>query len=203
MIININLLPWREIKRKKNKRIFLISLLVSALISICAIFLVQWYYSMAMTEQKQRNAFLNAALVTYDQKIKKIQKIKILKKNLTKRMNMIGQLQKERPIVVYIFDVLNDILPAGVYVTEISKNSNVLQLTGKADSNNQISKFMRSINSAKESAWFRGAVLHEIKSAGKKSETRVSDFKLKLTLDPSQAQQDMPSQKNKVVKNGR
>jgi type IV pilus assembly protein PilN len=160
---------------------------------------------MAMTEQKQRNAFLNATLVTYDQKIKKIQKIKMLKKNLTKRMNMIGQLQKERPIVVYIFDVLNDILPAGVYVTEISKNSNVLQLTGKADSNNQISKFMRSINSAKESAWFRGAVLHEIKSAGKgkKSETRVSDFKLKLTLDPSHAQQDMPSQKKKVVKNGR
>ena len=112
----------------------------------------------------------------------------------------------EKDFVFDIFETQDKSLwvgtSTGLYRLDI-QNSKPIKYESFVDSNNQISKFMRSINSKKESAWFRGAVLHEIKSSGNKTGNRVSNFNLRLTLDPAEAQKDMPSQKNKVVKNGR
>ena len=203
MIVEINLLPWREKRRQKSKKLFVVGLVSSAISALLCIAIAWWYFQEQISQQQSRNAYLQSELVKFNQKIEKIEAIKKLREDLTERMKMIDRLQKDRSIVVYIFDIMNDILPSGVYLNNISKEENNLQLIGVTDSNNQISKLMRSINNTKETAWFRGAVLHEIKHKDKKNVSRLNDFRLTLTLDPSEAQQDMPEiSRQKGQKNG-
>lgn len=196
MIIDINLIPWREKKREKAKKVFFVSLLASGGSAIAIIAMVLWFYSSQVDEQNQRNRFLTKKLDEYGQKVKKIQDIKEIRKNLTKRMEMIKSLQNNRSVVVYIFDVLNDIVPEGLYLTEVRKKGNVLQLKGVTDTNNQISQLMRSINDMKETQWFAGAVLHEIKNRTDAKGDRKNEFRITLTIDPDQAGEDMPKQDN-------
>lgn len=196
MTFDINLLPWREKKREKAKKIFFTSLLASGASAIAIVAMVLWFYSAQIDEQKQRNQFLNTKLDEYGKKVKKIQDIKEIRKNLTKRMEMIKSLQNNRSVVVYIFDVLNEIVPEGLYLTAVSKKGSVLQLKGVTDTNNQISQLMRSINDMKETQWFTGAVLHEIKNRTDAKGNRKNEFRITLTIDPSQAGEDMPKQDN-------
>ncbi len=170
------------------------SLLVSALVSIGIVFAAWWFFSLQVDNQNKRNVFLNKQIEVFNKKIEQIEMIKTLKVDLTDRIEMIEGLQNDRSVVVYIFDILNDIIPDGVYLTDMSKRENSLQIMGVTDSNSQISKLMRSINSEEETAWFRGSVLHEIKNVQNKSSDRLNEFRLTLTLDPSEAASDMPSQ---------
>ncbi|MDC0535858.1 PilN domain-containing protein [Francisellaceae bacterium] len=200
MIVSVNLLPWRNKRRQQAKKLFMISLLISALASICIVFSAWWFFSMQVDNQTKRNKYLSDQIDVFNKKIEQIAVIKTLKADLTERIQMIEGLQNERSVVVYIFDILNDIIPDGVYLTDMSKRENSLQIIGVTDSNSQISKLMRSINNEKETAWFRGSVLHEIKNVQNKSSDRLNEFRLTLTLDPSEASNDMPSQMNSGVK---
>lgn len=176
---NINLLPWREQLREQRQRQFLVVLGGALVISALIILAVHMSFSNAINHQKQRGRMLDAEISKLDMRIKEIQNLKAEKENLIARMNVIQELQTNRPLSVHIFDSMVNIIPDGVHINSIERKGQRITLTGFAESNTQVSTLMRKINN---DAWVSRSQLTEIK--GKKAEkTNAASKEFILTLN--------------------
>ncbi len=144
----INLLPWREERRKLRQRNFnIIAIIVGAsgLVTVGALYL--WMDSV-LANQDDRNKFLTDQIALMDDRITKIKGLQDTKQHLLARMQIIEQLQSSRPIAVHLFDQLVKTLPPGVYLTGVSENGDALTLDGVAESSARVSTYLRNIDAS-------------------------------------------------------
>ena len=147
----INLLPWREARRKQQQQDFIIMLAVAAAIGIAVFFGWKLVVDGKVENQLSRNRYIERELSQLDQQIKEISELEKRRADLVSRMNVIQDLQNNRPYIVYMFDQLVRTLPDGVYYTSIERKGGIFTISGIADSNNRISALMRNLS---ESDWF-------------------------------------------------
>ena len=145
MTININLLPWREALKEHHKREFLTILGAVVLASMALMLCVHTGVSREIMFQNENNNFLKNEIAKLDQKIIEIEKLEKEKKELLARMDIIQQLQANRPEVVELFDGLVRIVPPGLYLTNLARTGTHILIDGKAESNTRVSTFMRNI----------------------------------------------------------
>lgn len=148
----INLLPWREARRKQQQQDFIILLAIAALLGGLVFFGWNRVVVAQVENQQSRNAYIKRELALLDQQIKEISELEKRREELISRMNVIQDLQNNRPYIVYMFDQLVRTLPDGVYYTSIERRGSVFTINGVADSNNRISALMRNLD---ESPWFK------------------------------------------------
>ena len=89
----LNLLPWREERRRKQQQV---RLSLVGFIAGCAVFLVAmgwWWMAGQIEHQQTRNDFLEIEIENANQKIGKIRSIKESKKEVLARMGIITQLK--------------------------------------------------------------------------------------------------------------
>ncbi|MQX52763.1 PilN domain-containing protein [Alcanivorax sediminis] len=161
MTTTINLLPWREERRKQQQQEFVVMLVVAALIGGLLFWLWQGNVDQQINDQRARNSHIQAKTSELDEKIKEIKELKARRDELVARMEVIQSLQGNRPSIVYVFDQLVKTLPDGVYYNEISRKGMLFTIEGMAESNNRISRLMRSLD---ESDWFQEANLLNVTS---------------------------------------
>jgi type IV pilus assembly protein PilN len=172
----INLLPWREKEREKRKRQFL-SISVGAVIFMgLVIVLVHIEISNMTDNQNARNKFLEQTIKKVEKEIEEIRTLKEDKKALLARMEVIQKLQRSRPEIVHIFEEVANATPKGVYLINTSRTSNMLEIEGVANSNDNVSAFMRQLNA---SPWLNNPRLEVIDSS-KNEFPNSSWFKLKV-----------------------
>jgi len=172
----VNLLPWRELQREEGKKQF-ISLLVASLVAVLFIMIgAHFVMSSKIDHQISRNSFLKGEIKKLDRENIEIKEIKRQRAALIARMQIIQNLQTNRTQVVHIFEELINILPKGVHLVNVSSNGNVVTIQGRAESNTNVSKLMRSVGLSK---WLEKPVLSEIKT-DKVSNRHVSDFRLQF-----------------------
>ncbi len=170
----INLLPWREMARKESKRQF-ISIGVGAVILMGVVILYAHIHMAGMIDdQNSRNTFLEEETARIDNQIKEIKNLETEKNHLLARMNVIQQLQSRRSQVVHIFDEIEKKLPAGVYLTAMKQEKGELILNGVAESNGDVSSFMRNLE---VSDWFESPWLEVIQSINKSPEKSTEKAK--------------------------
>ncbi len=157
----INLLPWREELRKERQQQFLVALAIAAVLAVLLIFGRNLMLSASIDAQTSRNNFLLNEIATLDSKIEEIQELKNKKKQLLARMEVILNLQGNRPVIVRMFDELVRIMPDGVFFTGMSMKEGEISIEGVAESNNRISKLMRRLD---ESDWFSNPNLTAVKA---------------------------------------
>ena len=157
----INLLPWRDELRRVRQKNFLIALGITVAIAAVLIFVRDLTLNASIAEQRSRNQFVQTEISTLDGKIKEINELKKKKKELLARMEVIQNLQGNRPVIVRVFDELVRVLPDGVYFTNLSMKDNRISIQGISESNNRISKLMRQLN---ESDWFDNPNLTAVKA---------------------------------------
>ncbi|MBU6421054.1 MAG: PilN domain-containing protein [Gammaproteobacteria bacterium] len=147
---SINLLPWREERRKVRQQTFQMRLVLAAIVAI--VVLVLWWLglSSAISNQTERNTYLSDQIKQIDKQIADIKTLQQKKAQLLARMNIIEQLQASRMASVHLFDQLVKTLPAGVYLTQVSQNGSQLTIQGVAESSARVSTYMRNIDA---SAW--------------------------------------------------
>jgi len=160
----INLLPWREERREELKRQFFVVLFGVAIVGAGSVYLVDMKFQNAIERQESRNDFIKQEMTKLDEQIDEIKSLKKQRKDLVARMEVIQNLQGNRPIVVRIFDELARTLPEGVFLTSIEKKSGVYIVQGKAESNNKVSNFMRNLDS---SIWFKEPNLSRVRADNK------------------------------------
>ncbi len=158
----INLLPWREERRKERQQQFVVTVAAVALFAGLIFFVAQSMVSASISTQNNRNVFLQGKIAELEKKIAEIKELQKRREQLEERMNVIQSLQGDRPIVVHQLDELPRRIPDGLFFTSIEKQGTTFKITGIAESNNRISKLMRSID---ESAWFANPNLSSVKAA--------------------------------------
>ena len=173
----INLLPWREERRKEQQRQFLTLLGLSVLLMLLMIVAIHLNYAREISVQNSRNSFLNKEIQTVEAQIKEINKLEKDKQRLIDRIDKIQLLQRNRPEVVHLFDEIVRIIPEGVYLGSLKQQGSMLTIAGMAQSNARVSAFMRGIDN---SGWLKTPVLDVIET-DKKSDTKERSFTIRAT----------------------
>lgn len=170
----INLLPWRETLRKERQRQFASIALGAVILMALIVLYVHVHISGLMETQEVRNNYLKSEISKVDKKIKEIKTLEAEKTQLLARMNVIQQLQRHRPQIVYLFSEFVHVVPDGVYFTRLSQSGNVISIEGRAQSNARVSALMRNLDA---SPWLEDPQLEVIQTVNTNSQ-RVSKFKL-------------------------
>ncbi|MGH8521398.1 MAG: PilN domain-containing protein [Gammaproteobacteria bacterium] len=170
----INLLPWREERRRERKQQFLLNAGIAAACAVAAIGLVHVVYQNIIDYQTARNGYLESEIKKLDKTIAEIRDLEKEKQRLIDRMRAIETLQTSRPIIVHIFDELVNTLPEGISLTEITQSSNAITIKGIAESNARVSNFMRNVEASK---WVKKPQLNIIETKDEKGR-RINNFTL-------------------------
>ena len=157
---HINLLPWREWERERRKKEFLGNLAGVLVLGAALVFLGGWVLDGNVDHQEARNKFLQERISTLDSKIAEIAMLEKQRDDLKERMELIQELQGNRPVIVRVFDELVRTLSKGVHYQKVAMATGNLTVQGTAESNNRISALMRNLD---ESEWFKSPNLRSIK----------------------------------------
>jgi type IV pilus assembly protein PilN len=148
----INLLPWRQELKKQRQQEFIV---INAAVALSAAAIIMFFHiilSGQLSDQEERKAYIQSEIATLDGQIKQIDELQLRKDELLARMKVIQDLQGRRPVIVRVFDELARTVPNKVYLVSITRKDDFFMIEGYAESNTQVSSFLRNINA---SAWFK------------------------------------------------
>ncbi len=159
----INLLPWRDVDRKRKRQEFLVGVFGAAAIALLLGLLAKFQLQASIDHQNARNQLIKEQIVDVDKQITEILGLEQQKQRLLARMEVIEQLQRSRPGVVHLFDQLVRTIPDGVYFTAIKQTGGKVQLNGIAQSSTRVSALMRNIEA---SEWLADPSLEKVETKG-------------------------------------
>lgn len=159
MTTTINLLPWREERRKRQQQEFIVLLVVAAVVGALLFFGWKSVVDQQIVDQRARNSHIQSKTAELNEKIKEIKELQARRDELVARMEVIQNLQGNRPTIVYVFDELVRTLPDGVFYSQVKRIGDVYSIAGVAESNNRISRLMRNFDG---SPWFGEANLQNV-----------------------------------------
>jgi type IV pilus assembly protein PilN len=183
-MIQVNLLPHRQIRRELRQREFGLMAAFSAIAAAAVIFLGWTYINSRIDAQGQRNARLDTAIVQLDKEIADIKDLKDQISNLLERKQVVENLQINRSQAVVVFDELSRILPEGMYLKSIKQQGNEITIEGIADTNARVATLVRSLSN---SDWLELPKLVEIKSITINN-IKQNAFTLQASLKPPKAE---------------
>lgn len=172
----INLLPWREQRRKERQRQFAFVAVSATVLAALVVAFVHIQINNRIDYQHQRNDFLEDRIAELNRKIEEIEELESTKEKLLARMEIIEQLQRSRPEVVHLFDEMVTTLPEGLYLKSMKQSGDKLVFEGRAESNARVSSYMRQLE---ESAWLKDPNLDVIETS-QGERMRISDFVLQV-----------------------
>ena len=174
----INLLPWRQERRKQRQKEFLSLVGMTAALAVAIAFGVVEYFDALIENQNARNAHLQSEITALDSRIKEIEGLEKQRAALLVRKQVIEQLQANRSQMVHLFDELVRTIPEGVRLDSIKQAGSVLTLDGFAQSNARVSSYMRSLE---KSGWMTSPDLSIIEARGD-DKLMPYQFSLRVTL---------------------
>lgn len=175
---NINLLPWREAAKERQKQGFFLFIGFACLLAAGAVFAVNQYFGLQISAQNQRNQFLQHEIAILDTQIGQINEIKIQKKSLVDRMKLIDTLQQSRNVSVHLFNDLPIAIANGVYLQSLNVNSNQIDAVGKAEAYNRIASTMRLIDAR---GWLGQTAINSI-FANDTQFMKLSEFSMRFNV---------------------
>lgn len=184
-MIRINLLPWREARRKAHNLQFFILMGMVAGLAASIVLLVHGYYATRISIQTERNQFLKDENAKLDKEIEEIKKLKEEIRALLSRKQVIETLQADRAQTVHLLEQLVRQTPDGVYLKSIKQAGPKVNLIGYAQSNARVSTLMRNLEA---SPYLEHPDLVEIKAATVNNK-RLSEFIMNVGIRrvPSEA----------------
>lgn len=188
----INLLNWREERRKNIEQNFYIMLVSAAVFSIAIVFAVHMQLNAMIEQQTSRNNYLKGEIKKVEKAIAEIKTLEKKKADLLSRMHVIQELQHNRSDSVHLLDNLVHVLPEGLHLTKFVQKNKGLTFNGIAQSNARVSAYMRNIET---SDWLKTPNLKVITTKKQNSPGGYSQFTLT-------SKQSSPAEKNKKDKKG-
>lgn len=168
----MNLLPWRQERRKVREREFYGMLGLAAVAGIAALLAWIFFVGQQIDRQNGRNAYLQAQIKQLDAQIVEIKNLEKTRDHLLARKQIIEQLQANRSQMVHLFDELVKTIPDSVRLTGLVQNGESLHLDGVAQSNASVATYMRNLEN---SPWLGDVQLN-------KTENKSADSSLPYVL---------------------
>lgn len=187
MIIRVNLLPHREIKREARQRQFNLMALLTASGALALVVLNYSFINSRIDAQLSRNARLEAGIVQLDQQIGDIKNLQEKIGVMLARKQVVENLQINRSQSVVVLDELSRQLPEGIYFKSIKQQGPLLSLEGVADTNARVASLVRNLTA---SLWLENPQLIEIKSVLLNG-IKQNEFLLTVNIRASSSEQEL------------
>ena len=183
-MILLNLLPHREAARKKKREQFVAAVVLAALVGVGISLLAFSWYQAAIHNQRAINAMLDTEILTLDKQIKDIKGLESQIEALQARQRTVEDVQSDRNQSVHLLSELAQQLPPGVLLTKVAQTEQLVQISGTAQSNEQVSELLRNLASG--STWFSKPELLESAAATmalpNKEQRALFNFSLRAVL---------------------
>ena len=177
-MIRINLLPWREARRKAQRQHLGVLGGMVAVLGLLIVGAVHLTIAGYIAVQSDRNEFLKRENIRLDKEIEEIKKLKNEIAALLARKQIIERLQADRAQAVYLLQELVQQVPDGVYLKTIRQTGLKINMVGYAQSNARVSTLMRNFAA---SPYLENPDLVEIRAVNV-SNKRVSEFNMNVSL---------------------
>ena len=143
----INLLPYREERKKAIQQRFLMFLGAAVAAGALCVGAVHGYFGMQTSGQEARNTALSQDIALLDKQIEEIKKLREQIAAAVARKGVVESLQANRSRAVMI---LNQIVqpPANIFYRSVKQSGDTLALTGYAPSNASVSALIKQIESS-------------------------------------------------------
>lgn len=192
-MILINLLPYREERRKRRKAAFFAGLGVAALAGAGVVGAIYLLLQFLTAEQQSHNQYIQSEISRLEAQIKDIANLKTEIDALKSRQRAVEDLQTDRNTPVHLLNDLSRLAPEGIYLTTIRQDGKVVTISGIAQTNERVSEFLRNVSRSSE--WLDKPDLIEVKLASvttnSRDPRRLLDFSMKVSIKtpPTEAAQ--------------
>lgn len=177
-MVRINLLPHRELKRRRQRDAFLALVTITVAIGGAMVFAVYGVIGGRIERQVDRNRYLDGEIAQLDKQIEEIQKLREQTQAMLARKKVVETLQGNRSEAVNLLDQLVRQLPDGVYLRGVKQSGATVNLTGYAQSNARVSSLLRNLEA---STSLQDPSLVEIKAATT-GNARLNEFTVNVKL---------------------
>lgn len=187
-MIAINLLPHRELARKKKKERFFVHLGMAVLAGVAVSAAIYTFFDMRINAQQQRNEFIRAEIRQLDAQIRDINTLQQELNALRSRQAAVEGLQADRNLPVHLLNEMVAQLPEGVFLRTLQQDNQTITLTGMAQSQERVSELLRNLSHRSE--WLSQPQLLEITAGNlalsQRDQRRVFNFSMRVTLKQGQ-----------------
>jgi type IV pilus assembly protein PilN len=177
-MLEINLLPVREARRKADLRQYFMQLLLLALLALGAIALVESRISDQISRSEARVAQLRNDIDQFKPQLEQVAAFKKRKSELEKKIDVIDGLDKARSGPVRVLDELATHTPDRLWLTGLTVAGTTLSLKGESLDNELVALFLRKLG---DSAWFDQVDLDSTKLNNRKG-LKVVEFNVRAEL---------------------
>jgi type IV pilus assembly protein PilN len=181
----INLLPYREEKRKARRDQFTVCAVLVLFLACFIVFAVYTTIDGYVSDQTERNDFLKKTIASLDKEIDEIKQLQEQIQASLARKQIIESLQQDRAEAVLLLSELTKQMPDGVYIRSLRQNGTQVALLGFAQSNARVSTLMRNIEA---SPWLENPRLAEIRAVTV-DKRRISDFNMNIAIKRTSSQE--------------
>lgn len=158
--IEVNLLPWRELKRERAKKQFILYLLGGLSMALIGTGIVYSYANFLVDVQLSRALQLKNEIVQLNMKMKQINEMKESRRIWLAKILIINNLETIRPLTIHLFDEVAKTIPKTIYLDQMKRFQDKVTLSGYAKSNATVSLFIERIIQSK---WLKEPRLTAIK----------------------------------------
>lgn len=184
----INLLPWREERRKDRQRHFMSMLLATCVLGILLVFMAGTVYDQKIKHQQFRNELVKKEIQKLEARIKRIDELERTRARLISRKQVIERLQASRSTTVELLDNLAKSIPVGVTLATVRQQGPTLVLAGSSQSNARVSAYLRELES---NPLFIDPQLDFVRTATRPvSATEPYEFSIRANLRPPKTAED-------------
>ena len=143
---NINLLAWRAEQQGKQMRKFGLLMFNSVMLAVVIIIIVHMIFLYQTRQVDSALAMLQQQINQQKLLHNEFLQIRNDKNQLVPRINELNSLQNDREQTTQLFNELSNITPAGIYLTNLSRQNQQISLVGKTVSSVQLAVFMQNIS---------------------------------------------------------
>lgn len=147
MSIHINLLPWREARRKQRTRAFYGTILFILLLGLLLGLAVAHFYQQQLVTQQQRNDYISTHIERLNREIADVHRYQTDVKQLGEQLSLFHMLHSERVNTVQLFNELAESIADGVVYQRLSRSGQLISLSAVAGNDRQVSEQLRTIAS--------------------------------------------------------
>jgi type IV pilus assembly protein PilN len=197
-MLEINLLPVREVRKRAEARQSLLQLALILILTLCGITAVHLRLRDEMSRTAGRIQQMEKDIAQFKPQLDQVEAFKKKKSELEKKIDVIDGLDRARSGPGRLMAELTERIPQRVWVTSIDTNGGALKLQGESLDNERVALFLRDLAS---SDYIDEVDLEGTKLNASKSGLKLVKFDMKAQLvSPKSAQPAAAAGKGKGKK---
>lgn len=184
MVMEFNLLPYREARRMRQRTRFYRFVVLSCAVGLFGAFGVAVVFDSLVVQQRDSNDLSKVEIKMLDVKIKQAATLQKDISELKKRKQALDDLQFERFLPVHLMNALTAHLPDGILLTKVLQSPEGILISGDALSSDSVFEWMTHLT--QKSDFFSKPELLEMRlgnsDTGSSLKTPVFRFSLRVKL---------------------